>query len=65
LQDIHASYYCKFLTNWAVYNKDESVLDIGNGEGIITIETYKRFQYLAAYSDQPAINPIPQIRVNK
>jgi 16S rRNA A1518/A1519 N6-dimethyltransferase RsmA/KsgA/DIM1 with predicted DNA glycosylase/AP lyase activity len=47
----------KFLTNWAVCNKDESVLDIGNGEGIFTIEVYKRLQDLGAFSDQPAINP--------
>jgi len=25
----------KFLPNWAVCNKDESVLDIGNREGIL------------------------------
>jgi hypothetical protein len=65
LQDIHASYYCKFLTNWAVCNKDESVLDIDNGGEIFTIETYKRLLDLRAYSDQPAINPIAQIGVNK
>jgi hypothetical protein len=55
----------KFLTNWAVCNKDESDLDISNREGIFTIEPYKRLQDLEAYSDQPAINPIAQIRVNK
>jgi len=47
----------KFLTDWAVCNKGESVLDIGNREGIFTIEPYKRLQDLEAYSDQPAINP--------
>jgi hypothetical protein len=55
----------KFLTNWAVYNKDESVLNIGDFEGIFTIEANKRLQDLCAYSDQPAINPIARLRVNK
>ena len=55
----------KFLTNWAVCNKDESVLDIRNRGGIFTIEAYKRLQGLGAYSDQPAINPIARVRVNK
>jgi len=47
----------KFLTNWAVYNKDESVLDISDWEGIFTIVASKRLQDQYAYSNQPAINP--------
>jgi hypothetical protein len=54
----------KFLTNWAVYNKDESVLNIGDFEGIFTIEANKRLQDQCAYSDQPAINPIARLRAN-